>query len=232
MTRSLAFIFVLFLMPVPASAQVLFGQARAVDGDTLVVGDSYVRLHGIDAIESGQQCVRAGQPWACGQEAEAFLAGLVTGTTVQCKHRDRDSYGRDVATCRVNGRDLSQLLVDAGYAVALRQYSDAYVSAEERARSSEVGIWASEFQNPADYRAEHPQAALPLLRRQEPEARSHFPIARSQSRQPLVPHSTYYANCAAARSAGAAPLRIGEPGYRPQLDADGDGVACEPYRGR
>ncbi len=36
-----------------------------------------------------------------------------------------------------------------------------------------------------------------------------------------------YPNCAAARAAGAAPIHVGEPGYRPELDRDGDGVACE-----
>lgn len=44
--------------------------------------------------------------------------------------------------------------------------------------------------------------------------------------------SVYYSNCDAARSADAAPLYRGEPGYRSALDRDGDGVACEPYRGR
>ena len=39
--------------------------------------------------------------------------------------------------------------------------------------------------------------------------------------------SAYYANCAAARAAGAAPLYQGQPGYRLKLDRDGDGVACE-----
>lgn len=42
-----------------------------------------------------------------------------------------------------------------------------------------------------------------------------------------APDSTYYANCAAARAAGAAPLYRGSPGYRSGLDGDGDGVACE-----
>lgn len=37
----------------------------------------------------------------------------------------------------------------------------------------------------------------------------------------------YYANCSAARAAGAAPLRRGEPGYREAMDRDKDGVACE-----
>lgn len=39
--------------------------------------------------------------------------------------------------------------------------------------------------------------------------------------------SPYYANCAAARAAGVAPLHKGDPGYRSGLDRDGDGTACE-----
>ncbi|HYP94097.1 MAG TPA: excalibur calcium-binding domain-containing protein [Mycobacterium sp.] len=39
--------------------------------------------------------------------------------------------------------------------------------------------------------------------------------------------SVYYPDCAAARRAGAAPLYAGQPGYRPGLDRDGDGIACE-----
>lgn len=38
---------------------------------------------------------------------------------------------------------------------------------------------------------------------------------------------TIYANCTAARAAGAAPVRRGDPGYSARLDRDGDGVACE-----
>ena len=50
----------------------------------------------------------------------------------------------------------------------------------------------------------------------------------AQSRS--VAADVYYPNCAAARAAGVAPIMIGQPGYRPELDADGDGIACEPYR--
>lgn len=39
--------------------------------------------------------------------------------------------------------------------------------------------------------------------------------------------AVYYRNCSAARAAGAAPIYFGEPGYRPALDRDRDGVACE-----
>ncbi|MGI8814740.1 MAG: excalibur calcium-binding domain-containing protein [Pseudonocardia sp.] len=37
----------------------------------------------------------------------------------------------------------------------------------------------------------------------------------------------YYKNCAEARAAGAAPIQKGEPGYRPALDRDSDGTACD-----
>lgn len=36
-----------------------------------------------------------------------------------------------------------------------------------------------------------------------------------------------FRNCAAARAAGAAPIRAGDPGYGRHLDRDGDSVGCE-----
>jgi hypothetical protein len=43
--------------------------------------------------------------------------------------------------------------------------------------------------------------------------------------------SVIYRNCDEARAAGVAPIYKGEPGYAPWLDADDDGIACEPYYG-
>lgn len=43
----------------------------------------------------------------------------------------------------------------------------------------------------------------------------------------LTGRSAQYPNCAAARAAGAAPVRAGDPGYSRKLDRDGDGVGCE-----
>lgn len=45
-----------------------------------------------------------------------------------------------------------------------------------------------------------------------------------------VEHSAYYPNCRAAWSAGKAPIFAGQPGYRSEMDGDGDGIACEPIR--
>ncbi|MEU8521432.1 excalibur calcium-binding domain-containing protein [Streptomyces sp. NPDC048577] len=48
---------------------------------------------------------------------------------------------------------------------------------------------------------------------------------------PTPTPGVYYRNCDAARTAGAAPVRRGEPGYGSHLDRDGDGIGCEPYSG-
>jgi hypothetical protein len=49
-----------------------------------------------------------------------------------------------------------------------------------------------------------------------------------RSAQPLNSYSgVSFPNCAAARAAGAAPVRAGDPGYSRRLDRDGDGVGCE-----
>ncbi|MEP7114358.1 MAG: excalibur calcium-binding domain-containing protein [Ilumatobacteraceae bacterium] len=61
----------------------------------------------------------------------------------------------------------------------------------------------------------------------------HVSTASAPAAPPAVPPSVppdtdvYYANCTEARAAGAAPIQIGEPGYRKALDRDNDGTACE-----
>ena len=49
----------------------------------------------------------------------------------------------------------------------------------------------------------------------------------ASTREAPVSSSTYFANCSAARAAGAAPVHAGDPGYSRKLDRDGDGVGCE-----
>ncbi|WP_238392506.1 excalibur calcium-binding domain-containing protein [Paenibacillus antri] len=49
---------------------------------------------------------------------------------------------------------------------------------------------------------------------------------RSEEAEPSS-SSVSYANCAAVRAAGKAPLYEGDPGYSAKLDRDRDGIACE-----
>ena len=50
-----------------------------------------------------------------------------------------------------------------------------------------------------------------------------------QAQREAIMASAYYPGCDQVRAAGKAPLRYGEPGYRSDMDGDGDGVACEPH---
>jgi hypothetical protein len=43
--------------------------------------------------------------------------------------------------------------------------------------------------------------------------------------------SVHYSGCNEVRAAGKAPLTAGQPGYSPEMDGDGDGIACEPHPG-
>ena len=56
--------------------------------------------------------------------------------------------------------------------------------------------------------------------------------ARIGPRGPSVGGAFRFRSCAAARAAGVAPMRRGDSAYNPNLDGDGDGIACEPIRRR
>ena len=49
-----------------------------------------------------------------------------------------------------------------------------------------------------------------------------------RARLEQVMASKYYPGCNQVRAEGKAPLHYGEPGYRIEMDGDGDGIACEP----
>lgn len=140
-----------YASPVTAQSS-LSGPARAGDGDSLSVAGLSVRLFGIDAPELDQTCSRDGVVWPCGKEAQRRLQSMVTGKHVTCRRVDTDEFGRMVAVCSTAERELNSAIVEAGWAIAFRKYSDAYLDDELRARSSGLGIWSSRFELPGDYR--------------------------------------------------------------------------------
>ncbi len=145
---------ILFLtLTVPTVAATIEGPARVIDGDTLEVHGERVRLHGIDALEAAQTCeLPGGKQWPCGQEAATALSKFIGQRPVACDGRDRDTYGRIIAVCRVDGAEINRWLVAQGWALAFRRYSMDYVDAETEARSQGAGIWAGTFDMPWEYR--------------------------------------------------------------------------------
>ncbi|TYB80755.1 hypothetical protein FVF75_13265 [Maritimibacter fusiformis] len=101
--------------PLP-SKPTLYGRAYVVDGDTVVIQKTQVRLFGIDAPELNH-------PY--GQKAKWALVSLCKGQTVRAEVIELDSYGRGVARCYLqDGRDLSAEMVRIGMAIDWPKFSD------------------------------------------------------------------------------------------------------------
>lgn len=131
----------------------LVGRASVIDADTIEIHNERIRLHGIDAPESSQTCRRtSGEVWRCGQAAALALADRIGSKPVRCDARERDRYGRVIGVCHDAGGNLNSWLVQEGWAVAYRQYSDDYTKAEGQAREAEAGIWSGDFVQPWDWR--------------------------------------------------------------------------------
>ena len=129
------------------------GRASVIDGDTIEIHGTRIRLQGVDAPESAQTCTTPeGRPWPCGQRAALALADHLGQSTVHCVPSTKDRYGRTIATCDLDGEDLGHWLVSNGLAVAYRHYSEAYVPQEEAAKKDKLGIWNGTFTMPWDYR--------------------------------------------------------------------------------
>lgn len=129
------------------------GGVRVIDGDTLDVAGSRVRLYGIDAPEAAQTCRRNGRIWACGTDSERALVSAIAGREVRCEQQDQDRYGRVVGICWAGSENLNAWMVENGWAVAYRRYGGTIYDAEELlARAATRGVWGSEFVMPWDWR--------------------------------------------------------------------------------
>jgi endonuclease YncB( thermonuclease family) len=131
------------------------GPARVMDGDSLLIAGTRVRLHGIDAPERDQECKDAkGQTYSCGRAATQALTAAIARRSVTCQPVAVDRYNRDVAICTVNDVDLAETMVRGGYAVDYFSRG-RYEEAEREARNARRGLWAGEFQTPSSWRQQH-----------------------------------------------------------------------------
>ena len=149
-----ALIFILGIFTaLSAVSETLSGRVSVIDGDTFEMHGERIRLHGIDAPESGQSCKDVnGKTYRCGQMAAKQMFSYVSGKTVNCEVIDKDRYGRVIASCFVDGADINELLVKDGWALAYRQYSSDYASTEDQAKRENIGLWQGEFVEPWNWR--------------------------------------------------------------------------------
>ena len=107
-----------------------------------------------------------------------------------------------------------------------RGYRCQYVAAQVEVKAA-YGLWVTQAEH--DTIAGILQDCKGTASTQQPAVTSpplvtSLPVVTSA---PAAGVTTPFKNCAAAKAAGAAPVRIGDPGYGAHLDGDGDGVACE-----
>ncbi|MFJ8962963.1 excalibur calcium-binding domain-containing protein [Lentzea sp. NPDC102401] len=173
--------------------------------ESIVDGRTAMLSNGTKVVLSG--LAQPGECWAA--SAVEFATKTLVGKPVQ------------VSASRLllaDGTDYAVLAVGQGAARAIAGADTAIQVAEKAAKTATMGFWGPSCGGldvkPAPVVAP-PVAPQPVVPQPEPAP------------APQPPAAVYYANCAAAKAAGAAPLYRGQPGYRAGLDGDGDGKACE-----
>lgn len=93
----------------------LVGEAVAVDGDTLIVDGTRVRIHALHA---------PGMDEPGGVDARDMAALAIYGERLTCDVVDTDRYGRFVADCTMgsDGADFAEIMIRAGFADHCRRF--------------------------------------------------------------------------------------------------------------
>ena len=106
--------------------ELLVGFAFAIDGDTIDMGGTRIRLWGIDAPEMATMY---------GEGSKRNLANTILKFRLTCKVKGK-SYRRLVAQCkRDDGVDIGMAQVKQGYALDCARYSGMYYKKYETYRA-------------------------------------------------------------------------------------------------
>jgi endonuclease YncB( thermonuclease family) len=139
----------------PTFADDISGQATVIDGDTLEIHGTRIRLWGIDAPESNQLCRGDDSTqYRCGAKAANDLDSFLNKRPIDCVPVSLDQYRRTLAVCSIGGVDLAEWLVRNGLALDWPQYSKGrYEKAQRDADHAGRGIWAGSYVEPWLFRA-------------------------------------------------------------------------------
>ncbi|MDN3714331.1 thermonuclease family protein [Paracoccus cavernae] len=157
MTRPLC-IFLLSLLSLAAvqetaAQESLSGRASVVDGDTIEIHGTRIRLRRVDAPEAAQLCEdQEGKSWRCGQQAALALDQFIGRRVVHCNELGKGKYRRTLASCRVGRTDLGAWLVSEGWAIAYLDRKGLYREAQDQAEANKRGIRSGRFERPSEWR--------------------------------------------------------------------------------
>lgn len=126
-------------------ACVINGNTLSINGKRLhnrCVGGTTVRLFGIVSPEIDQLCdAPGGRKWFCGRASAAILLEAVKGRILKCRGNSKDKNKRLLAICFLEGKNLNELLVLNGWALAYKRHSEIYLKAESHAAERRKGLW-------------------------------------------------------------------------------------------
>lgn len=125
--------------------------ANVVDGDSLEIGFSRIRLIGIDAPEYEQYCRdNQNKKYYCGKTSMEYLQKLIGDRPITCKVHRKDKYNRDLCTCYSGQTDLNAEMVRSGN--ALSYLDTVYQKEQKEAQKKQNGMWNGKFMHPRLFR--------------------------------------------------------------------------------
>ena len=135
-------------VPQPGAGAAIVGTARVIDGDTLRLGGTRIRIQGIDAPETDDVCRRPdGSRWRCGDWSTEVARDLFEGRHMVCHDLGERSYDRVVARCMLGETDFAEAMLAAGAARACERFarrhphSLGYMALEAAAADARRGIF-------------------------------------------------------------------------------------------
>jgi endonuclease YncB( thermonuclease family) len=150
------------LLPSLAQAADITGVPKIREGDQVQIGNSRIRLGGIDAPSVDQLCLNTdGERWTCGVAARDELIKHVDNKSWTCHPRQNvDRRGRIVARCEVDGEDIQKWMVQNGWALSFARVSHDYDAEEAAAREAKAGMWQGAFIAPWDWRIRNKKTTI------------------------------------------------------------------------
>src|SRR6202051_4426197 len=151
----------LLLLPNMAQAADVTGVPKIRDGDQIQIGNSKIRLGGIDAPSVDQLCLNnTGERWTCGVAARDELTKHAGNKSWTCHTQRTDRRGRQVARCEVDGEDIQKWLVKNGWALSYVRFSHDYDEDEKAAREAKAGRGQGGFIAPWDWRVRNKKTVI------------------------------------------------------------------------